>query len=189
VAIPEILWVVGAGLAVGLWAQFQKQNSFKYQIGGELAIFVLLGPLLTLGAQMAMGGGYDPQVVWLGCLWGWAVLFVVHLRNFRNILPSLQAGFSNTVNWLGFDKARRLLALWWGLLLVFNFAYFYFYNDVLVGAAISSFLLLASIPFVIKMKNLSSPVGSDMKSAYHSGVYLFLLAMGLWILQCLWSLT
>ncbi len=189
VAIPETLWVVGAGLFVGLWAQFQKQNSFKYQIGGELAIFVLLGPLLTLGAQMAMGGGFDIQVLCLGALWGWAVLFVVHLRNFRSILPSIQAGFSNTVNWLGFDKARRLLAVWWGLLVIINFAYFFNFGDTLIGAAISVVLALASLPFVKKLKALASPVGSDMRSAYHSGIYLFLLAMGLWILQGLWTLT
>lgn len=188
VAYPEILFVVAVALAVGLWAQFQKQNSFKYQIGGELAIFLLLGPLLTLGAQMAMGGNFDLQVVLLGALWGWAVLFVVHLRNFRHILPSLQAGFSNTVNWLGFDKARRLLAVWWGFLVVFNFAYYFEYADVLEGTIISTFLVVASIPFVKQLKSLASPVGSEMKVAYSSGIYLFLLAMGLWIVQCLWSL-
>lgn len=188
VAYPEILMVVAFALAVGLWAQFQKQNSFKYQIGGELAIFLLLGPLLTLGAQMAMGGGFDLQVLLIGALWGWAVLFLVHLRNFRNILPSLQAGFENTVNWLGFDKARRLLALWWIFLVVFNFAYSWEYADPGAGAVVSIVLLLAAIPFVKRLKSLASPVGSEMKTAYRSGVYLFLLAMGLWILQCLWSL-
>lgn len=189
IAFPELFVVVGVGLAVGLWAQFQKENSFKYQIGGELAIFLLLGPLLTAGAQIAMGGGLDLQVLWLGALWGWSVLFVVHLRNFRHILPSLQAGFSNTVNWLGFDKTRRLLAVWWGLLATFNFLYFFFYDDTVMGALLSVVLLLAGLSFIKKLKMLSSPVGSELKAVYRSGIYLFLLAMGLWIVQCLWSLT
>lgn len=187
-AFPVISIPIAGGLVLGLWAQFQKTNSFKYQIGGELLIFLLLGPLLTIGYQLSMGAPYDPESFWLGCLWGWLVLFVVHLRNFANILPSAQAGFTNTVNWLGFDKARRLIAIWWFLFVVFNFIYHAMFAALYWGFYLSLVLLFVSVSFILKLKGLSSPVGSDLRAVYRSGYYLFLIAMGLWVFECLWYL-
>ncbi|WP_413613044.1 prenyltransferase [Bdellovibrio sp. HCB-110] len=188
IAFPVIAGVIALSLVVGLWAQFKKQNSFKYQIGGEFALFLMLGPLLTVGYQLAMGAGFDDEIFWLGCVWGWLVLFVVHLRNFMNILPSAQAGFTNTVNWLGFDKSRRLLAAWWGLFVVFNLAYHLLYAGFYWGLYLSIALFILSVIFVYKLKNLSSPVGSELRGVFRSGFQLFLLTIGLWVFECLWYL-
>ncbi len=187
-AFPILAGVIAGGLAIGLWAQFNKKNSFKYRIGGELSLFVMLGPLLTTGYQLAMGARPDAESFWIGCLWGWAVLFIVHLRNFSNILPSLQAGFSNTVNWLGFDKARRMLAAWWGLFVVFNFMYHYVFAGFYWGVYTTFVLALFSAHFTYKLKTLSSPIGSELRSVFQSGYYLILLTIGLWVFECLWYL-
>ncbi|MEN0058789.1 MAG: prenyltransferase [Bdellovibrio sp.] len=188
VAFPVLAGVMAVALVVGVWAQFQKKNSFKYQIGGELALFVLLGPLLTVGYQLAMGVHFDRDSFWIGCLWGWLVLFVLHLRNFVNLLPSVQAGFSNTVNWLGFDRSRRMLALWWGLFIVFNCLYHVFYAGLIWGVFFTFALLVISIRFILRLKALSSPVGSEVHSIFRSGLYLFLFAISLWVIECLWYL-
>lgn len=187
-AYPSLFWIIGASLAVGLWAQFKKRNSFKYRIGGELALFVMLGPLLTVGFQMAMGVPADLESFWLGCVWGWLVLFVVHLRNFMNIFPSSQAGFANTVNWLGFDKARRLIAFWWILFLAFNLTYHLVYAGSYWGVYLTIVLLFASFGFIRKLKNISSPLGSEIRTVFRSGFYLFLLTIGMWVFECLWYL-
>lgn len=187
-AYPELLGVFAASLAIGLWAQFKKQNSFKYRIGGEIALFVMLGPLLTVGFQMAMGVSPDMESFWLGCVWGWLVLFVVHLRNFMNIFPSSQAGFTNTVNWLGFDKARRLIAIWWILFVVFNLVYHLTYAGSYWGVYLTAVLAFVSGNFIFKLKAISSPVGSEMRSVFRSGFYLFLIAIGMWVFECLWYL-
>nr|WP_295904108.1 prenyltransferase [uncultured Bdellovibrio sp.] len=187
-AFPVVAVVIALGLAVGLWAQFKKQNSFKYQIGGEFALFLMLGPLLTVGYQLSMGARFDQESFWLGCVWGWLVLFIVHLRNFISILPSIQAGFTNTVNWLGFDKSRRLLAAWWGLFVGFNLIYHLLFAGVYWGVYLSIVLLFLSVTFVYKLKNLSSPIGSELRGVFRSGFQLFLLTIGLWVFECLWYL-
>ncbi|UOE99902.1 prenyltransferase [Bdellovibrio reynosensis] len=187
-AFPSVAMLIASGLFAGLWAQFKKADSFKYQIGGELVLFLLLGPLLTVGYQLAMGAPYDQESFWLGCVWGWLVLFIVHLRNFVNLMPSAQAGFTNTVTWLGFDKARRLIAVWWLLFILFNFVYHALFAGFYWGFYLSLVLLFVSINFIMKLKALSSPVGSDLKAVFRSGYYLFLIAIGLWIFECLWYL-
>ncbi|AHZ86643.1 prenyltransferase [Bdellovibrio bacteriovorus] len=187
-AFPQLAGIFAVSLVVGLWAQFKKQNSFKYRIGGEFALFVMLGPLLTVGFQIAMGVPGDVEAFWLGCVWGWLVLFVVHLRNFMNIFPSSQAGFTNTVNWLGFDKARRLIAGWWILFLVFNLTYHLTYAGFYWGVYLTVVLAFASVGFIYKLKNISSPVGSEMRKVFRSGFYLFLIAIGMWVFECLWYL-
>ncbi|WII70695.1 prenyltransferase [Bdellovibrio sp. 22V] len=187
-AFPILAVVIALGLAIGVWAQFKKQNSFKYRIGGEVALFVMLGPLLTVGYQLAMGAPFDQESVWIGCVWGWLVLFVVHLRNFVNILPSSQARFTNTVTWLGFDKSRRMIAGWWVLFVLFNLAYHIWFAGFYWGFYLSLVLAFISINFVLKLKAISSSVGSELRAVFRSGFYLFLLTIGLWVFECLWYL-
>lgn len=187
-AFPNVAIIILLSSLVGIWAQFKKKSSFKYQIGGELALFLLLGPMLTVGYQLSMGVALDSESIWIGCVWGWLVLFIVHLRNFVNILPSMQAGFSNTVNWLGFDKSRRLIAAWWALFVVFNLVYHSFFAGTYWGFYLSIILVLISASFVYKLKNVSSSTGSDLRIIFKNGFQLFLLTMGLWVFECLWYL-
>ncbi|MGZ3769218.1 MAG: prenyltransferase [Bdellovibrio sp.] len=188
-AFPQVAVVIFVGALVGGWAQFKKKSSFKYQIGGELALFLLLGPLLTVGYQLSMGASFDLESVWIGCVWGWLVLFVVHLRNFLNILPGMQAGFSNTVNWLGFDKSRRMLAVWWGLFLCYYLAYHVYFAGTYWGFYLSLVLVFLSVTFIYKLKNVSSSTGSELHKIFKNGFRLFLITVGLWVYECLWNLA
>lgn len=188
-AYPEVSIVILLATVVGLWAQFKKRNSYKYLIGGEISMFLLLGPLLTVGFQLSMGAGFDWDSFWLGCVWGWGVLFVLHLRNFTNILPGSQAGFRNTINWLGFDKSRRLLAFWWLSFVLVNLFYHYAYAGTYWGFYLSITVLIVSASFIGKLKSISSPVGSELRHVFRYGFSLFLVTTGLWIFECLWYLT
>lgn len=187
-AFPEVAKVIVVAVTIGLWAQFKNKNSFKYQIGGEIALFLLLGPLLTIGYQLSMGAEFDQEVFWLGCLWGWGVLYIVQLRNFTNILPSSQAGFKNTINWLGFDKARRWLVFAWLAFIGFSLVYRSVYAGTYWGLYLSLVILLISARFVARLKNISSPVGSELRQVYRQGFTLFLITIGLWVFECLWYL-
>lgn len=180
--------VVAMALAIGLWAQFARKNSFKYQIGGELAIFLLLGPLLTTGYQLSMGAGFDWEVVMIGAMWGWMVLFLLHLKNFGQIVILGQAKFQNTVTWLGFDKSRRLLGLWWLFFIFFYFIYHTRYAGFYWGWYMSLALLFLSMRFFIKVRNISSPLGSDLVYVQTIGRRLYLLVVGIWAFENLWYL-
>jgi 1,4-dihydroxy-2-naphthoate octaprenyltransferase len=187
-AFPQVLVVLLISFCVGVWAQFYKKNSFKYRIGGEVALFLMFGPLLTTGYQLAMGAPYDDEVVLLGCLWGWLVLFMVQLKNFTNIMASAQAGFSNTVNWLGFDRSRRLVGGWWVAFIIFNLVYHLEYGGFYWGWYLTVVLLFVSINFFYRLKSITSPVGSDLPLIMRSGFNLFMITMGLWVVECLWYL-
>lgn len=185
---PKVAVVIFIAMIVGLWAQFKKQTSFKYRIGGEAALFLLSGPFLTVGYQLSMGARLDWESFWLGCVWGWGVLFVLHLRNFTNILPSSQAGFQNTINWLGFDKSRRLLAFWWLSFVLVNLFYHYTFAGTYWGFYLSVTVLMVSASFISKLKTISSPVGSELRHVFRYGFSLFLVTVCLWVFECLWYL-
>ena len=135
-----------------------------------------------------MGARFDQESLWLGVVWGWGVLFVVHLKNFTDILPSSQAGFRNTVNWLGFDNARRLLAFWWLSFVGMNLVYHYLFAGRYWGFYLSLAVLFVSTSFIVKLKSISSPVGGELLQVYKYGLTLFLVTVGLWVFECLWYL-
>ena len=185
-AYAKVVLVALVAFNLGVWAQFQKSASFKYHIGGELSFYILIGPLLTIGYQLSMGRDWDSESMAIGAVWGLFVLFLHHVRNFLNILSSTQAGFSNTINWLGFDRSRRLLAGWWYFAVIACSAYQHFYGGFKKGLLTFAILVVAGIPFVQNLKKLSSPVGGQIRRVYRQGYFLFLLATGLWFLESLW---
>jgi len=89
---------------------------------------------------------------------------------------------------LGFDKSRRMLAIWWILFLVFNLSYHLIYAGLYWGFYLALALFIISANFILKLKNISSPMGGELKNLYQSGFYLFLITIGLWIFECLFYL-
>lgn len=185
---PKLGGVFAISSVVGLWAHFNKNNAFKYRIGGEFCLFLMLGPLLTLGYQISMGGKVDIEAILLGSLWGWLVLFVVHLRNFMNIFMSAQAGFKNSVNYLGFDKARRLIIFWWVSYVVALIVYHFVFASNFWGLYAAVVLILFSFPFLNKIRRISSPIGGEIRELFRTGFYLFLLSIFMWSFECIWYL-
>lgn len=185
---PALLIIVILSLVVALWAQFTKRHAFKHQIGGELSIFLLLGPLLTTGYQMALGVPFDWEVVFLGSIWGWMVLFLIHLKNFGQIMILSQAKFQNTVTWLGFDRSRKLLGAWWLGFILLYFAYHCEFAGFYWGWYMSLALLFLSTRYFIRVRSIQSPVGSDLVRIQVIGRRLYLLVVGIWTFESLWYL-
>ncbi len=179
VTFPSVLLVLVVSLLTAVWA---------FQIGNEVSMFLLLGPLLTVGYQLSMGILFDLESLLLGGLWGWLVLYLAHLRNLTSIIASSQARFRNAVNRLGFDKARRLVAAWWILFVVFYGAYHVFYSSKLLGIYGTTLLAFITFRFILKLKRLSTPAGSEMKSVFESGRRLFQIAVVMWTLENFWYL-
>lgn len=178
IAYPAVTVVLILSLLVGAWA---------YWKGGDVPLFLMLGPLLTAGYQISLGGAVDGEVLALGGLWGWLVLYLRHLKNFAEILPSSQAGFRNTVNALGFDRARRLLAFWWMSFLFLQLAFHLFFRDMAWGLGVFFALNFVSFSFIRRLKRLSSPAGSELPLVYRQGHWLMVVAVSLWTLETLWA--
>jgi 1,4-dihydroxy-2-naphthoate octaprenyltransferase len=180
---PEVAWVILFSLGLFLIGRFAKNNSYKNQHFGELVLFMLAGPCLAVGFQLAAGAEIDLQVLLFGVLWGLAVLFIIQLNNFSHIMTSSQNGIRNTITKLGFDLAPKFLVFCWVVFLgVWMLHQFLFFNNV--WGAVSCLLLAAlSAWFFVKILNIKSPMGSGLNKARRSGYYLFLTTVALLLLQ------
>lgn len=185
---PTLLWLIAIPTAVALGAWLTRQKGLKFRRGAEYLIFLLTGPLLTVGFQLAISGEIDPEACWIGVLTGWFAVFLVHIKNFECLMVNAQAGLESTVVRLGFDKSRRLLAIWWGLFLL-NFAIFHAVY-AMTEWSIASFLLppIVSYSFFKKLYSLSSPAGSEMKQFAKIARSVAVVVLGWWLVENFWLL-
>lgn len=185
-AFPVVIGVVLLTCLVGVWAQFLQKGSFKYHKGGEIFVFLLLGPLLTTGYHISIAGYWDFEALFLGCIWGWLVVFLQHIKNFEFIMINSQAGFHNTVTWLGFDKTKFLVKFWWIAFLAIFLTYHFYYSGNFWTWFLGSVLAFAAFPFFISLNQLQSPVGSDLIRVRERGYGLIMLTILLWALENIW---
>jgi 1,4-dihydroxy-2-naphthoate octaprenyltransferase len=185
-AFPVVVGVVLLTFLVGIWAQFLKKGSFKYQRGGEVFVFLLLGPFLTTGYHISIAGSWDLESLFLGVIWGWLVVFLQHIKNFEFIIINSQAGFHNTVTWLGFDKAKTMLKWWWLIFLSMFIAYHIEYAGSFWTWFLGGVLAFSAFPFFIGINNLQSPAGSDLVRVRKRGYNLVLVTIFLWALENIW---
>ena len=185
-AFPQVLGVVLLTFITSVWAQFLKKGSFKYHKGGEIFVFLLLGPLLSTGYQISVSGFWDIESLYLGFIWGWLVVFLQHIKNFEYILINAQAGFHNTVTWLGFDRSKTFLKIWWALFVIQFLAYHYHYAGIFWTWFLGAVLVFCTMPFFIGLGQLHSSVGSDLIRVRRLGYSLVLLALFLWASENIW---
>jgi 1,4-dihydroxy-2-naphthoate octaprenyltransferase len=185
-AFPVVVGVVVLTGLVGIWAQFLQKGSFKYHKGGEIFVFLLLGPLLTTGYQISIAGYWDLESLYIGCLWGWLVVFLQHIKNFEFIMINSQAGFHNTVTWLGFDRSKNLVKFWWLGFLAMFIAYHLNFAGAFWTWFLGAVLAFSAFPFFMSLNNLQSPVGSDLIRVRERGYGLIMITIFLWAAENIW---
>lgn len=179
---PEVLFLLAGLAGLGLFGMTSYKMGLKYRRWSEMTVFLLLGPMLTIGLQISCGSGFDLESLLLGIVTGWFAVFVLHLQNFQLLMVHDQAGFQNTVTWLGFEKGKRLLAVWWGIFLVTFLCYHWFFAK---QAWFFFYLILAagSVGLTLwQLKMLKTTVGSRLKN-----VVQVLRSQG-FVFLTLWSL-
>jgi|GEM_PF-917538 len=185
---PQLLWIIVFSFVLFFIGRFTKNNSYKQQHLGEFILFILAGPALVLGYQVAMGAGLDVQAVSFGTLWGFGVLFLIQINNFSHIMTSSQAGIKNTMTQLGFDRAQKFLVLSWVLFLIFWILFHYYFANIYWLIFGSLLLVFCSVPFFKKILNIKSPMGSDLPHIRNKAHKTFLLMGCLFIAEIFWSL-
>lgn len=169
-------------------ARLLSKNSYKNQRWGEIIFFILAGPGVVSGYQVALGAGVDTEGLAFGILWAWAIQFIVHLNNFTHILTSSQAGIKNTMTNAGFDKAKNILSIWWIAFIGLWIIYHYFYASVFWSIFTTIILIFWSIPTLIKIHEIQSPIGSDLIILKKVGYRNFLLMCALIVIEFFWYL-
>lgn len=179
----RVLAVVGVLLLLG---QLLSKNSYKNKRWGEIIFFILIGPGVVSGFQVALGSGIDTEVLAFGILWAWAIQFLVHLNNFGNLLTSAQAQIKNTMTRYGFDGAKKVISYWWCGFIILWVIYHYHYASVFWSWFTTIILVFWSLPTFIKVSQIQSPLGSDTRLIKKIGYKNFMLMVGLVILEFSW---
>lgn len=184
-----ILFGVLPGI-VAVWSWLSTRRGARYRRGTEFLIFLMAGPLLTCGFQMAVSGLFELESLWLGVLSGLFCVFFVHLKNFQFIVVNAQADFQNTVSRMGFERSRMFLLAWW-IFFIFNFFlyhYVYWSSYPLWVAASAIVPLVMARPFFKLVYRLNSPAGSEMRKTVEVGRKVAFLTLTWWLIENLYMI-
>jgi len=180
---PELIFIVFALLVLGFIGIQSYRFGLKYRLWTEVTSYLLLGPFLTIGFQMSIGAHYDLETILIGLITGWFAVFVLHLKNFTQIMINNQAGFFNSITFLGFEKSKYLISFWWlGLIFALNI-YHIFYSTLewqVVFILISLVLTFKVYQAVLRIK---SPVNSDFKLMLTNLHRLAVILMSVWVIE------
>ena len=171
----ELIRVAGVLGVIFVAARFAFRNSYKTREVGEVALFLLAGPGISSAFQVALGGGVDTEILAFGVLWGFAVLFLVHLSNFVYLMDSEKFGLENAMIKYGFDRSKKFLVVWWLSFVVLWIVFHFFYGATYMLWFTSALMVFWSIPTLIKFAEIQSPLGSDLFDARERGKRNFFL--------------
>jgi len=131
-----ILGVVG--FATGPFA-------FRYRSFGDLLVFFLAGPFLTLGVAQVLFHQYSFREFLLGVFFGWIAWATFHSKHLQTFEADRQWRVLNLAIWMGYSVAKSFLGILYGL------AYFTLGWGVFLGEIpLRVFLLvLLALPLII----------------------------------------
>ncbi|AGH96322.1 UbiA family prenyltransferase [Pseudobdellovibrio exovorus] len=185
---PELVRVLIVSSVLFFVGRFAKKNSYKHQHFGELILFLLAGPGLVSGYQVALGAGIDTEILCFGVLWGFAVLYLVQVNNFAHIMTSSQSKISNTITKLGFDLSQKFLLLMWGAFIVLWTAFHHYFGSRYWTIFGTMLLIFWSVPLFMKITDIKSPMGSGPRLVKRIAHQTFLAMVFIFFLQSLWVL-
>lgn len=183
---PKLIWVITAALFLFFVGRFAKNNSYKQQHSGEVILFLLIGPALSVGYQVATGSVVDPEVVEFGALWGFLVLYLIQVNNFAHIMTSSQSGIKNTMTKLGFDWAQKFLISTWLVFLLLNLLFHYYFSSLSWIVLNTVTLLVVSVPTLLKIADIKSPMGSGLQIIRKEVQRNFLVFVLLSLVEIFW---
>lgn len=185
---PEEIWVVIAILVLAGASNIFKQNAYKFKMYFEFYLFLLMGPGLFAGLQVAAGGGIDTEVLALGVVWGWLVIFYLQIKNFENIISLAQMKVRNTITTLGFDQAKTFICVLWLSLVAVISIYRYFYAGTFWIFFCGALVIFWSLPALAKIQEMKTPMGSQLSAFSKMARRLILIFVFAWALEDSWYL-
>ena len=185
---PEEIRVVAVVFVLILIGQIWTKNTYKNQILSELILFILIGPGIISGLQVALGSGIDTECLAFGLVWGWAAWFLVHIRNFEQVMILSQLKINNSITRLGFDRSKHFLIFWWLIFIALWAIYHYLYTSTFWGWSTTGILIFWSLPTFIKISEIQSPVGSNLNKIKWIGYKNFGLMVFILSAELVWYL-
>ncbi len=106
---PEQIGWIGVVGVLGVLGYSGKPFRFKYVALGDLSVFLLVGPLLTMGVSVASTGLWNLGTLLLGCAYGFAAAGILHANNMQDIVSDTTRDARTLASVLGFSASRYLL--------------------------------------------------------------------------------
>lgn len=117
------LFVVGTLGFLGASGYSFQQYGYKYTGLGDLCVFVMLGPLMTIGTCIAAAGVWNVELILASLPVGCFVALILHGNNINDIPIDRRAGATTLAILLGFEGSKRyyqfLMLTGYFLILVF----------------------------------------------------------------------
>lgn len=148
----------------------------------DFALFLLFGPLLTMGVALASFGYTEWRDALVGVAFGGLTLWVFHVRQFENQFRTRPESARSFLGYKNFDQARRIGVVEGGLLLLVQPAV-----ALLIGVPVVFLALtpLVSIPLIFMLQRFlraASPLSSNLVGASRFALYAHLAWTLWWIL-------
>jgi len=140
----HLLWIGGFGLITGYYYIYFK----KYGLG-DLLIFTIFGPLITLGTFYVLTGGLSLMAVLIAIPTGLINCGILHANHTRDISWDVKAGVRSLASMTGFRNAQRLYA-------IFVFGAFLGVGALVMFGALPLPALLALLVFPIGLANVKT---------------------------------
>lgn len=100
------IFLLGMCGVVGAIFYGAKPFELKYHALGDLVIFLLFGPLLSVGSYLGMTGHFNWNVVWLTLPIAFLIVNVLHANNTRDIKYDSIAGIKTQASVLGVKASQ-----------------------------------------------------------------------------------
>jgi 1,4-dihydroxy-2-naphthoate octaprenyltransferase len=185
----EVLLVVIVSLGLGFFGVYFFKSGLKLRRWSEVFSFFLLGPLLTMGFQGALGAPIDFEAVLIGIVTGWFAVYYIHIKNFEMLMINSKAKIENTISRLGFEKSKKLIFFWWTSWLCMVGTYHWMYSSHWWTYMFLLLVLLIVAPLYFALKSVDSPLGSSMAKAVRTAKYLYIFVISFWLLESYWYLV
>ena len=109
--------VIGLVGLLGGYAYTGRPVGYKYVALGDPLVFVLMGPLMVIGADLVMTGVFHWTTVWISLPVGFLVMSILHGNNLRDMEDDRTSGFKTVAMILGNRNAR----VWYAAMVLMAF--------------------------------------------------------------------
>ena len=135
-----------------------KPVGYKYFALGDFGVFVLMGPMMVIGAFYALTGTYENSVLLVSLPVGFLVAAILSANNLRDIQHDTGARIRTVANVVGPQRAR----IWYYLLVICAYVAVIL---MVVADILSPWSLLVFITAPLAIRNLSLVHRSDPEHA------------------------
>lgn len=110
---PLPIFICGLLAVMGVLGYSGKPFNFKYRALGDLSVFLLCGPVLTIGLSYAALGKVAEGTILIGAYFGFAATAILNANNISDIKNDIERGAITFACVLGFRHAIKLQVLYY----------------------------------------------------------------------------